>query len=195
MNKSILPITGVAVVLAVGSFYGLNFMFPHDKVAKKDTSIKADDIFAARVDESVADGSAIVAEAEPAPVIAEGGTETVADANAEASSDPTAVDAAATDPAATDATATDTAATDASAAPEATAEPVPVETAAAPEPAPEPTPEPVAEPVAASQPTPPAPSGLSRQELAKIVADAAAKAAAETAKEIAEQAARDAAAR
>lgn len=202
MSKKFLPLAGIAVVLAIVSYLVLSFLFPHKKEVLVDTTIKSEEVFGAALDESGAEATATTAEPSefgttPAPI--------AADEPAEPTSEPVA--ASEPIPEAASEVPVETAA-DVSTTPEAPTLPVtettdeivveslPAET-------------PAEETASASEPTPesaePAPSqsaptatatpasGLSREQLAKIVAEAAAQAAAETAKTIVEQAARDAA--
>lgn len=164
MSNRFLPIAGITVALAIIVYLALSFVFPHKVAVIVDTQTKAVDVFSAELNEADAQATATVVDPSGAAPPA---ASTEADA-----AEPVAA------PAAEEPAAEPVAESAAVAAPSdpVTAEAPVAESAAA-------------EPPAASTASP----GLSRAQLAKIVAEAAAKAAAETAKSIAEQATRDAA--
>lgn len=175
-----LPLAGITTVLAVVSYFGLSLLIPHQTHEAPQEALKAEDVFAGEASES---------NAPPPPTAPEAATEAAA-----ASSEPLPTDTEALMP-------SDSAEATGEAPPMETVAEAPVE--AAPEPAAaEPAPEAPVEsaPVIAEAPASSAPAatvgsgtGLSRDELARIVAEAAARSAAETAKAIAEQATRKAA--
>ena len=195
MSKKFLPLAGIAMVLAVISYLLLSFLFPHKQAEVVDTSVKAESVFGSKLNEAEAQATATTAEqsdlgssaaapisgesAPTEPVLADESALEVpvqpAEGESAASTEAPVEAATAETPAATEATAEPIA--DAAPASEPAAEPASVEPSSA-----------ATEPESASTG-----SGLSREQLARIVAEAAAKAAAETAKSIAEQAARDAA--
>ena len=167
MSNRILPIAGITAVLAVGSYFGLSLLFPAKKEIAKNEGVSAEQVFAAEANP---------ADLPPEPAT---GAETAPEAAPEA--DGAAVPTEETPVAEAPAEAM---ASEAAADPVATAPAPAVEEAA-----------PAAEaPVTEAAPAP-ASTGLSRDELARIVAEAAARSAAETAKAIAEQAARQSAGR
>ncbi len=200
MSTKFLPLAGIAVVLAVASYIGLSTLFPHEKAEVVESRLAAEEVFSSQANEADAQpvetstdtaaepGAETLNTALEVPVPEEGATVASTETSSESSADP----------------ALDAEVVTEEAAPVVSEAEIPV---AVEEPAPAIVEElPVADTVAESAPEPesaPAPaapaasggSGLSREQLAKIVAEAAAQAAAETAKSIAEQAARDAAAR
>ncbi|MES2684781.1 MAG: hypothetical protein V4650_14780 [Pseudomonadota bacterium] len=208
MSKKFLPLAGFAALLAIICYVGLSFLFPHKKAEVVVDSVNAEAVFGAALDESGAQATASTSPQSDAGIPASGETTPVAETPTE-----TAVDGSATEvpvevlseaPAEVGSeTPVETASETPSepVAAEAPVEAAPVETAEAVEPVPEPAPAEETPVEAAPVEETPAPAqassspGLSREQLARIVAEAAAKAAAETARSIAEQAARDAASR
>ena len=202
MSRKFLPLAGIAVLLAIVCYIALSFLFPHKKAEVVETAVTADAVFSESLNEANAQPTAstsaqsdlsepAIAEASPT---GEAPTETAADGSAtevplevlsEAPPEAGSEVAAETpsEPAATETAA------------ESVSEPAPAETAAAVEPSQAPEAELVEAAPAEAAPAQAVSTGLSREQLARIVAEAAAKAAAETAKSIAEQAARDAAGR
>jgi hypothetical protein len=182
MRLSFFSLFAIAMAAAAVVYFGLG-LIPVGSKAKTDTVAVTDSVFSKPLDEAAAPESGGAAVAAPAAA---------PEAASEASSEPTVDPAAevAVDPATDPAAVASTAAGAEVANTETPVEPTPEASAPA---------EPVAEPVVsaeappASEPAAQASSGggLSKEALAKIIAEAAANAARETAKTVAEQTARD----
>lgn len=172
MMSRILPLAGITLVLAVVSYFGLNLLFPHETLKTEEKRLQSEDVFAAALNEADA--------TPPTSDVPVSGSEAPA-----AEADPVIGETTDPDPYADPTPPSEAVVaeptSDAAVSEPESSEPAPTETL----------------------PTESAGTGssdtgnvaLSRDELARIVAEAAAKAAAETARSIAEQAARDAAGR